>query len=134
MLTYIYFFIVVYFSCTQPEPTLEEIAHKHFNTVCCKKQCLHLFSFEQCLKAHEWYHGQTQLASRNWLKTVLAASTDEMNHIHLRFEHISVCTTAFKMLYGLSNNKYSSALLDSKHPMTVLSHGNTGIIIYFFVT
>ena len=46
--------------------------------------------------------------------------------VHLHFFHKPVCTSAFKLLYGLSNNKYNHALQLSSTPLNQIMHGNVG--------
>jgi hypothetical protein len=50
---------------------------------------------------------------------------DENHRIHLRFHGTKVCTTAFKLLYGFSNNKYTHALQLTETPYAPIYHGNT---------
>ena len=108
------------------ESLLRDKTVKHFGATCCQNQCMHQFTFNDCYSAHIWYHNQPQLCSLGWLHTVLASSIDEHGHVSLRFQHKQVCTTAFKLLYGLSNNKYKHALELCNNPLTQIIHGNIG--------
>ena len=107
--------------------TLEQRAEKHFFTDCCKDNCKQQFSFEQCLRAHKWYHGQSQLDSRKWLAATISSSIDSSTHVQLHFEQKPVCHTAFKLLYDMSNNKFVTATNDTKHSFSIISHKNTGL-------
>lgn len=86
--------------------------------------CVGQFSFQQCLESHLWYSGQSQLSSRDWLHTVIQASTLVHGPLHLLYRGVPVCQRAFKLLHGLSNNKFAQARKDAALPYTILTHGN----------
>jgi hypothetical protein len=66
----------------------------------------------------------SQLQSRDWLRTTIAACTGLGNHLQLHYRGQEVCQKAFKLLHGFSNNKFAQALLDSRSPYTLPVHGN----------
>jgi hypothetical protein len=107
-----------------PKSDPVERAKHDYTQNCCADHCLWKFTLQQCVESHEWYMKQPTTWTRNWLKTVIIASSDEANKVHLRFAGHPVCHTAFKHLYGLSNNKFSQALKDAQTPRTMITHGN----------
>ena len=111
------------------ELSVDEHASRDYMRQCCKSRCSWLIALDECIKAHIFFSHLSQAESRNWLKERILASSTSTNgrrECNLIFVDRHVCNQAFKLLYGISNNKFSQALHDCQFPHTLPVHGNTG--------
>jgi len=91
---------------------------------CCSKRCLWNVPLQQCIEARKWYKTQTALRSREWMKDIFVVAKTTDNKLHLRFHQQDVCQTAFKKIYGISNNKFQAAQQEASTPFAIVAHGN----------
>jgi hypothetical protein len=71
----------------------------------------------------------TQQESCTWLKHTLENSRIVSNGkqtVRLAVSGKEICNAAFKLLYGISNNKYATAMKSANIPHTIPVHGNIG--------
>ena len=111
------------------EKSVDEKAMQHYLCQCCKSRCSWNVSLDKCIEAHRFFAHMSQLESRRWLKDRLVASSvvrDGHRLCSLLFGNNSVCNQGFKLLYGISNNKFAQALKDADFPYTLPTHGNLG--------
>jgi hypothetical protein len=109
--------------------SVKEKAMKHYMLGCCKSSCLWTFSLQSCIQYHQFIASKTQVESKSWLRSKLAAGrlvTNGSESIQILVEGHNICRTAFKLLYGISNNKFYAAMKDFDNPVSIVTHGNLG--------
>lgn len=82
---------------------------------------------QQVIEYHQFYAKKTNTESTLWLKNLLSSSqkkSETSEILHITVDKKPLCQTAFKLLYGISNNKYYAALHAVDTPDTIPIHGN----------
>ena len=107
---------------------LRERTWKDYSYGCCKQECMWDFTFKQCFGLHKFYCSKTTLEASSWLSTVMSSSlvenefgTTSILHVHGK----PVCQKAFKLLHGISNNKWNS-VANNRDANRFPIHANTG--------
>ena len=82
---------------------------------------------QQCIDFHELIAAKSPAESKLWLKQkitscTLGEGTQKVTHMVVNNKH--VCSTGFKLLYGISNNKYYGACKKSEQPEVIPLHSN----------
>ena len=114
-------------SSTLDAKTSLEKCISHYTQQCCTKKCLWNFTLQQAIDYHQFYAKKSSAESSHWLTNLLAAAYNKNENsdvIQLVVDKRCLCQTAFKLLYGISNNKYYWALQASNTPEVLQVHKN----------
>jgi hypothetical protein len=114
-------------SSTLDAKTSLEKCINHYTQQCCTKKCLWNFTMQQAIDYHQFYSKKSGAESLTWLTNLLAAAhtrSESSDVLQLVVDKKHLCQTGFKLLYGISNNKYYKALQSSDTPDVLPIHGN----------
>jgi hypothetical protein len=112
------------------EKNVTEKVMKHYVIEYCKgKRCTWNLTLNDFIATPTFYSAKSANESHEWLKQKIVDNTSKEGdrmEIQMKWRGKSICCQAFKLIYGISNNKWTRAQRESSNPFAITVHGNTG--------